>query len=103
MIFLWGKYRLRKIIRLETWRWDFPERVTCQFKGDRKRLQGVLLGKVAESVTDILSCLSPVPRAAILSLSCMVGSLRFNWYFKTIPMPLVGFFLEVPLAIFMYS
>lgn len=92
MIFLWGKYILRKIIRLETWRWDFPERVTCQFKGNRKRLQGVLLGKVAKSVTDILSCLSPVPRAVILSLSCMVGSLRFNGYFKTIPMPLVVFF-----------
>lgn len=91
MIFRWGKCTLKKIISLETCRWDFPERVTCQFKGDRKRLQGVLLGKVAKSVTDILS---PVPRAGILSLSCLVGSLMFNGYFKTIPMPLVVFFFR---------
>ena len=51
MIFLWDKHTLGKIIRLETQSWDFPERVTCQFRGDRKRLKGVLLGKVAKRVT----------------------------------------------------
>lgn len=125
MIFLWCKHILGKIIRLETWSWDFPERVTCQFRGDRKRLEGVLSGKVANRVTKcaplLFSCPSSLPRAccsqAQLHVKITNVYLVFQKYTNArsysqpgfeseVQALVVGFsffFLEIPLVIFMQS